>query len=75
MYTYSQKVHFKCIYAEIFYVSYGMLSNVIMSDVISLVLSDSDMDSENVILTWFSVSDGQKNMQFKRCIIDRYIMN
>ena len=53
------------IYAGKFDVSCGMLSNAI-----SLVLCDSDMDSENVSLIRLFVSDGQ----FKGCIIERYIM-
>ena len=36
-------------------VSCGMFSNVI-----SLVLRDSDTDSENVSLIWLSLSNGQK---------------
>ena len=40
---------------------------------ISLVLKDIDMESENLSsLFRLSVSDGQKNIQFKTCIIYRY---
>ena len=38
----------------------SMFSNVIISDVISLDLWDSDINSEKVSLIWRSVSDGQK---------------
>ena len=43
-----------------FDVSCSMFNNLIFSNVISLVLRDSDTDSENVSLIWLSVSDGQK---------------
>ena len=49
-----------------------MFRNVVISNDISLVLRDSDMDSENFSLIWHSVSDGQKNVQFKGRITDRY---
>ena len=38
------------------------------SDVISLVLKDSDMDSENVSLIRRSVPDGQKTCSLK-CVL------
>ena len=47
-------------YAGIFDFSCGMFSNVI-----SLVLKQSDKDSENVSLIRFSVSDGQKTCSSK----------
>ena len=43
-----------------FDVSCGMLSNVIICNVISLVLRGTDTDSENVSLIRHSLSDGQK---------------
>ena len=46
---------FKCNYGGTFDVSWVMFSNVF-----SLVVRDSDMDSENVSLIRRSVSDGQK---------------
>ena len=39
----------------------------------SLILRDSDTESENVSLIQLSVPDGQ--MKFKGCIIDRCIIN
>ena len=42
-----------------------MFSNVIINSVISLVLRDSDTDSENVSLIQCSVSDGQKTLSSK----------
>ena len=42
-----------------------MFSNVIISNVISLVLRDSDTDSQNVSLILRSVSDGQKSYNSK----------
>ena len=42
-----------------------MFINVIISYVISLVLKDSDTDSENVSLIRLSVSDGQKTSSSK----------
>ena len=42
---------------------------------LSLVLKDSDMESENLSsLIRLSVSDGQKTDSFKRCIMYRYII-
>ena len=49
------KKHYKRYYAGTFDVPYGMFNNAI-----SLVLGDSETDSENIILIWRSVSDGQK---------------
>ena len=60
-----KKIHFKYNFAETFAVSCGMLSNVIISNVISLFLRNSDMDSENVSLILHSVSDGQKTFSSK----------
>ena len=41
---------------------------------VSLVLKDSDTESENLSsLIWHSVSDGQK-IEFKHCILYRYII-
>ena len=51
-----------------------MFSNVIISSVISLVLRDSDTDSENISLIWHSVPEDQKRNSFKGRIIDRYIV-
>ena len=51
---------FKRYYAATFDISRGMFSNGIINNVISLVLRDSDTDSENVSLIRRSVSDGQK---------------
>ena len=48
-------------YVGTFDVSCGMFSNVTISNFISLVLRDSDTDSENVSLIRRSVSDGQKH--------------
>ena len=42
-----------------------MFSNVIISNVISLVLRDSDTDSENVSVIRRSVSDGQISCSLK----------
>ena len=42
-----------------------MSSNFIISNVISLVLRKSDIDAENDILIWRSVSDGQKTCSSK----------
>ena len=50
---------------EGFFLPTFMFSNVIISSVISLVLRDSDTDSENVSLTQCSVSDGQKTLSSK----------
>ena len=50
-----------------FDISCGMFSNVIISNAISLILRDSDIESEKVSLIWGSVSEGK----FKECIIDR----
>ena len=47
-------------YARTFDLSCGMFSNLIISNVISLVLRDSDTDAEKVSLIRRSVSDGQK---------------
>ena len=48
-----------------FDISRGIFSNVIITNVISLILKDSDMDSENVSLIQHSVSDGQKTYSSK----------
>ena len=59
-----------------FDVSCGMFCEVIITNITSLVLRDSDTDSENIsLMIWHAVSDGQKKMQFKGAIIDRYIIN
>ena len=49
-----------CNYAGTFDVSCGMFSNIIICNIHSLVLRDSDMDSENVSLILCSISDDQK---------------
>ena len=46
----------KCNYVGTFDISCSMFGNVIISNVISLVLNDSDTDSENVSLIQRSVS-------------------
>ena len=46
-----------------------MFSDVINGNVISLVLKDSDMDSENVTLIRRSVSDGWKTCSFKGLLL------
>ena len=48
-----------------FDVSCGMFCNVIISNVISQVLKDSDADSENISLIRHSVSDGPKTCSSK----------
>ena len=61
-----KKIHFKRNYVGTFDdVSCGMFSNFIISNIISLVLSDSDTESENVNLIRCSVSDGQKTCSSK----------
>ena len=55
-----KKLHFKRNYVGTSDVSCGMFRNVIISKVISLVLRNSDTDSENVSLIRHSVSDGRK---------------
>ena len=58
LYTFSLKeFHFKRNYVRTFDISCGMFSNVIISDIISLVLIDSDTDSKSVTLIRRSVSD------------------
>ena len=42
-----------------------MLCNVIISDVVRLVVRDSDMDSEDVSLIQSSVSEGQRKCSSK----------
>ena len=51
-----------------------MFTNVIISDVIGLVLRNSDTDSEHVSFIQSSVSDGQKTCSSKD-VIDGYIIN
>ena len=51
-----------------------MFSNVIISDVIGLVLRNSDTDSEHISFIQSSVSDGQKTCSSKN-VIDGYIIN
>ena len=51
---------FKRNYLETYDVSCSMFSNVIISNIISLILRDNDLDSENVSLIRLSMSDGQK---------------
>ena len=55
-----------------------MFSYVINSKVISLVLKDSDMDSENIsliwhqhmmMMIWHTVSDGQKTRRSKGVLL------
>ena len=60
-----KKFHFKRNYVGKLDISCGMFSNDIISNVISLVLKDGDMDSENLSLIWRSVSDGQKTSSSK----------
>ena len=60
IYIFSKKYHIKCNYAGTFDVSSGVVSNVIISNVISFVLGDSNADSENVSLKRRFISDGQK---------------
>ena len=53
LYTFSAKeIPFKHNYMGTSYVSCGMFSNVIIRNVISLILRDSDTDLENVSLIW-----------------------
>ena len=57
-----KKFHFKRTYAGTFDISRGLLSNVTISNVISLVSRDTDTDSENVSLIRCSVSDRKKTV-------------
>ena len=57
-----------------FDISCGMFSNVIISNVINLVLRDSDTDSENTSLIWRSVSEDQKTNNSKKRIVVRFIV-
>ena len=67
LYTFNshKKFHFIRYSLGTFDVFCGMFCNVIISNVISLVLKDSDTDSGNVSLIWRSVSDGQKTCSSK----------
>ena len=58
-----------------FDVDCGMSSNVNISIVISLVLKDSDTDSENVSFDRAFCIRWPENMQFKGFIIDTFIVN
>ena len=62
-------------YMGTFDVSCCMFSNVIFSNVIRLVLRDSDTDSENVSLIRCSVTDGQKTCSSKGVSLILYIIN
>ena len=68
LYTFSSReIPFKCNYVETFDVSCGMFSYVIISNAISLILSD--MDSENISLIQHSVSNGQKTCSSKGVLL------
>ena len=64
--TFTQKkLHFERNYAVTLDVSCGMISNIIISNVINLNYGVNDTDLENVSLIWRSISDGQKTCSSK----------
>ena len=73
IYLFLKKIHFKHNYAGTFDISCGMFTNVVISNVNSLVLTNNDMDSENVNLIRVLYQMVRKR-RVQKYIIDRYII-